>query len=967
MSALRVVRLLVVAALWASLVVYAALVGHDFFHHADRAVWVSVDDGEAGIAYALAAQARYAFFSSPRLEGLSRLHGQFNYGPWYFALGAGLTWIFGYSLTVVRSIHFWVVIATAIAAAAWFRGRDRTAAPALVGFGFLYFFGTIEWPIARPDSLVTAFAIAMIVSAGLAMTRRRAGYWFLAGLAAACGAFTHLIAASLVPSAAFVFIVFAAIELWETDDRPRTVRRLWKSGIALSAGMAAGAAMFYGSFGFDVMQQYRFLLGYRQITARPDTYTQAIAKHFLSAFGPFSPAFRIVVVATLAAAWLVILAAVVRRAGSGRRMVAAYLLPPATAWTLYMVTVGKYTNYYSGYAILQHAMFLWTAAAMVWVALSALAGRARLGVIAGVVASSLVLAQGARLTAREISEPTRAIESARLAPFADYVSHVIGPLPARATAWGSVTFGMESPDRVQVVQYADAVELAMRVPLAQRAGLAPDYIVWGTAEANEAALNVLHHQPGTRPLLSRVGQVLPGAQFRLASLTSAAPYGVTRVFARVAGAADGHSMPHVAVYDAPHRQWLTRIGAALPVTIASIPPLTLQIGYQRTFVASVAKTSVVAVLPAGAYLLRVAVSPGTGHSERRLIAALDPEMMNQTIGEIGPNGDFAEYTADDRAVFVLVSHRGGPLYINQFDEADDAGMGEVAVYPIHDLLDAGERPSRSRPLPDPAEWTPMGGDVKVTAVGGRLHVEGDGTALGYQVASPVVQFNRDDRIELRVPSTIAAGRVCTGILDAGGTRWLVPADQWREEMRFRGDGTGGFRVVFANCRRATDPPVQSRFEIARGSYINDEPGRYSDVLTSLALDSKQPVASLQLADLHFVSPIVTRTANAWTIDGQADAKYSYLIQSKPRRLEAASRVLITGHITRGGLTVGLLNGDHWAGQRNVDAQGEFRVVLEPPSSGSYAIAIANFLGERLDTSIVIDHVDIYPAGLVPQP
>ena len=966
MSALRIIRLLVVAALWASLTVYAVVVGHDFFHHANRAVWVTADDGEAGIAYALATQARYAFLSSPELEGMSRLHGQFNYGPWYFALGAGLIWMFGYSLTVIRSIHFWVVIATTVAAAAWFRGRDRTAAPAIVGLGFLYFFGTIEWPMARPDSLVTAFAIVLVVAAGLAVTRRRAGYWFLAGLAAACGAFTHLIAASLVPSAAIVFGVFAAIELRDTDDRPGTLRRLMRSAVALAAGMAAGAAMFYGSFGFDLAEQYRFLLGYRQVTARPDGYMQAITKHFLAAFGRFSVPFRIGVVTTLAAGWSMTILAVVPRSAPGHRSAAAYLLPPVTVWTLYFLTIGKYTNYHSGYAILHHAMFLWTAAAIVWVALSAIAGRASLVLIAGLLASSLVLAQGIRLAAWQIADPPRAVAGDLLVPFDSYASHVLGSIPTRATAWGTVAFGIEAPDRIQLMQYSDAVDLALRVPTAQRAALAPDYIVWSYSESAETALEVLHREAPSLMIWSRLGQVLPGAQFRLASLTAGAPYGVTRVYARRTGAEERSAMPDVAAYDAPHRRWLTRIGAALPVPIARIPPVTMHIGYERMPAASLARTSVAAVLPAGAYLLRVAVSPGAGSSERRLIAATDPEMLTQTISEMGPSGDFVGYTDGDRSVFALVSHRGGPLYVSQFDDTAGAGIDDVTVYPIHDLLDPAEHPSRRRSLPDFAEWMPLPG-VKVTTGGGRLRVEGDATALGYQVSSPVVPFSRDDRVELRVPSTTAAGRVCAGILDAGGTRWLVPADEWREELRFRGDGTGGFRVVFANCQRGTDRPEQSRFEIAPGAYVVDPPGLYADALASLALGPKRPIESLQLTDLHYVAPNVKRAANTWTIDGQAEGKYSYLIQSRPRGLEAMSRVLVAGRITRGGLTIGLLDGTKWVAQWNVGTPGDFRIVLEPPSNGAYAIVVANYLGDRLDTSIVIDRLDIYPTGMVPQP
>ena len=85
---LRLLRALVVAALWVSVGAYAVHVGHDFFHHVDRAVWVTTDDGEASIAYALAQHGRYAFLPSPLLENMPRLHGQFNYGPWYFYLAA---------------------------------------------------------------------------------------------------------------------------------------------------------------------------------------------------------------------------------------------------------------------------------------------------------------------------------------------------------------------------------------------------------------------------------------------------------------------------------------------------------------------------------------------------------------------------------------------------------------------------------------------------------------------------------------------------------------------------------------------------------------------------------------------------------------------------------------------------------------------------------------------------------------
>ena len=96
-------------ALWMVVVTYAALVTHDFYQNANHWVFLSVDDGLANEAYALASQGRYGFLSSPELSGIARHHGEVSYGPWYFYLAAGLIWLFGYSLTLVRSIHLWVI------------------------------------------------------------------------------------------------------------------------------------------------------------------------------------------------------------------------------------------------------------------------------------------------------------------------------------------------------------------------------------------------------------------------------------------------------------------------------------------------------------------------------------------------------------------------------------------------------------------------------------------------------------------------------------------------------------------------------------------------------------------------------------------------------------------------------------------------------------------------------------------
>ena len=63
---------------------------------------------------------------------------------------------------------------------------------------------------------------------------------------------------------------------------------------------------------------------------------------------------------------------------------------------------------------------------------------------------------------------------------------VLAPLPERATAWGTVFFGLEAPDRLQLVQSSDATALMPKIPPAQRAALAPDYLVLGYPELRDS-------------------------------------------------------------------------------------------------------------------------------------------------------------------------------------------------------------------------------------------------------------------------------------------------------------------------------------------------------------------------------------------------------------------------------------------------------------------------------------------------
>lgn len=974
-----VLRRALAAALWITLTVLVLKVIHDFYLHVDRAVYVAIDDGEAAIAYALAKLGRYGFLPSPTLFGMSRLHGQFNYGPWYFYLAGGLIWLFGYSLTLLRSIHLWAIVLCAAAGASWFKTRGRVAPAVFCGFGVLYFFEAVEWPMVRPDSLVALFAVAMIVSAGLAFRHRGGRWWFLAGLAAVCGAFTHLVALSLIASLGVLFIAFGLGRL-RGASRYDARADIMRGAAGLVLGMAAGLVMFYASFGFDFATQWKFLMNYRSLTASTDSFMTAVLAHFRTAFWITPPWVQNSVWLSLGLGWLLLVVAVARPAH--RQAAAQYLLPPLVVWTLYWVSNGKYTNYHSGYGILHHVMFVWTVAAIMWLLLAMFESRGpRLSAAGTLVFGALVLVQGVQQTDRQLTAPLREGQGAHWVPFSEYSAQVIGPIPARAEIWGTVFFGIESPDRIQLVQYADASGLMSKIDDRDRADLAPDFIIEGYPEHRDDVLTVLR---GGRTSLDSIAGLLPGLTFRVVSLVNATPYGTARVYARVIPSSQPSPAPTVAYYDGIRRQWLRRTAPPLAVTFAPATPARVQIGYEADPPRVTAHATVSAELPTGPYLVKVAFKPGDGNSGRRMIAVTPATFVKQRISELGPNGsDFAPYLRGDREIYALVDHPGGVLLVSQFDDGPGAAIESVTISPLSDLIDPAERPSHAQPLPALASWTPEPG-VHATAIdGGAVRVEGTSSLYGYQWSSPIVPIEPGDQIEVRVPNRILQGEVCVGAMNRTG-EWLVPADGWRTEFDFKGDATRGFRILFANCQ-AEQRGSTSRFEVQPGTFLNHRTELYADRLVGFALDRlhrpepadpsilvspvtlkatrtavAQPIEPLEQKNVAYADPGVKPGA-PWTIAGKAAEPYAYLVKSKVREFDSKAVLLVKGRVTAGGISVGLLRDEKWAGQIDVITPGEFTAVIGPPAKGAYAIVIANN-SKASDTSAVIERIGVLPGG-----
>jgi hypothetical protein len=107
--------------------------------------------------------------------------------------------------------------------------------------------------------------------------------------------------------------------------------------------------------------------------------------------------------------------------------------------------------------------------------------------------------------------------------------------------------------------------------------------------------------------------------------------------------------------------------------------------------------------------------------------------------------------------------------------------------------------------------------------------------------------------------------------------------------------------------------------------------------------------------VEFKAPIVKPISPAGVqVDGMADAPFTYLIRSRDTDRQDGACVLIEGELREGGFTAGLLEGEQWAVQLPVTEKGRFRILLNPPSGGRFALVLANYLPYSKRTSFTVD-------------
>lgn len=806
--------------LWLSVGFYALLIIHEFAGYIDTYPYFALDDSLANISYSLASEGRYGFLSSPFQAPTHALRhdGFFNYGPWYFYFGSILIWLFGYSIGLLRAIHLVALIITIVVAARWFKNKEGAIAAALYSLAVLMLFDTAHWPMVRPDIMVSLMAVLFVAFSGIAIKHNKAVFWFLAGLAAACSSFTHLIAWSVVFACAMVFFASQILEKQKGSD---WFKKAMVNLFAVASGGFAGALMFFASFDFRFKEFISYIAGYNKFLGDMQPkggYAGVLATHWSSAFGAFPYNSRTTWVFALIVVGILITIIAIFRGISSRKEILAYLFPPITVFILYAASLGRYANYHSGYVILLQVMALWSAGACVYILMRLMNIKfERVGAAISYVVIIMLIILVCNVSYKKTNTLSpRAEQLNQWVSISEYVNEMLTPLPAGARAWGTVMYGIENPTRIQLIQFGEGLYATASLSAAQKKALAPEYIVWGYPENRDNAVATLR---GTTSSFDEFAHALPESQYTPVSMVYGKPYGVTRVYQRIDSFSDPTVIrPMISSYNPSTKQWTRMAGLPLSLKFNVVKPAQIKLGYSADVPEKAADQTVSATAEAGDYLIRVGIDQSSRQGGMGgIVSVASTHALSEVMSELGPSTDFAPYWSTDKESFLFHRHSGGDIFLSVCDLNHDAIMGGIDVYPLVPLKKFNEERSRFS-LPTLTDWHPSTGIVVDTKEEAKLVVRGDNSQFGYQISSPVIEVEPNSLVTLRLPVTAEKGQVGIGVLEKSGQTWLVAPDSVKREIVFNTGNNTGFIVVVANYFPQPSATEPSRFTILKGAY-----------------------------------------------------------------------------------------------------------------------------------------------------
>ena len=130
-------------------------------------------------------------------------------------------------------------------------------------------------------------------------------------------------------------------------------------------------------------------------------------------------------------------------------------------------------------------------------------------------------------------------------------------------------------------------------------------------------------------------------------------------------------------------------------------------------------------------------------------------------------------------------------------------------------------------------WTAASTEQSVQVdANGAAAVVGNPVLFGYQAMGPGIPVQPGQRLRLRVPVTVTAGRGCLGVLDESLQHWLVAPARLLPEYELTVDGSQKVTPVLADCSASAATVAPLRATIGNGTYAtwSDRQELYVDEL-----------------------------------------------------------------------------------------------------------------------------------------
>jgi hypothetical protein len=261
-------------------------------------------------------------------------------------------------------------------------------------------------------------------------------------------------------------------------------------------------------------------------------------------------------------------------------------------------------------------------------------------------------------------------------------------------------------------------------------------------------------------------------------------------------------------------------------------------------------------------------------------------------------------------------------------------------------------------------------DKSAAIAEGVLTVKGDApSAFGYALQLPAESSDGGRYL-------VAEGEV----FDGGLTLGLLKNSQWAAQTSVT--TAGKFRIVMKpeagdyTAILAHNVPDQrfNHFKVTKLGWVRegeksdaaipvrtaDPAGRESPAAKSfLAFPENLAISEKQLSELlarvripatgtPAIDHTVTIANGAVTVKGDAPASFAYALGLQPAKTRGGRYLVAEGELFEGGLTLGLLRNNAWAGQTNVTRPGKFRIVMKPEAGEYTAMLAHNVPGKKFN-------------------